>query len=479
MTVPALRPLRRRGLARPGPHPARPTLAHALRPPPGSVRRAFYYVDDFYNYLSYAQQAEGGSFLFANKVLLDDHRPALVNLEWSLVGRPRAGSWAGPPDPGLPRLRPPGRRLASSGSTSGCARLGLPASHRLPALLLLTTGGRLGGASLFGLGARDHALPRPLRRALPVPGLLSLTSWRARPAFLGLLLFDTRAASRARSVAALLALRPRPRAPLRLRPPRRSSAGPRPPPRSPPGVARRARCRLPASLPAVAYLYWLFYLNPAFSFYAAAPLRLPSPSRTSPGRSAPRPPRPPGAASSWPGRSRPKRPPHLAFWAGLGVVVIVLQPVHFSLQFLVGIGFRCWPWGPVGLARWQPHGDPLVALAFSTTQQVAPLDGPPAQPLLAGAPVRTWRRSRPCGRCAARATSCSLPRAWASTPTASRPAGPSCLIPWLPTTPARMAILERFSRMRPLERRAVLDTYRVRISCCRATRPRGELARRL
>jgi len=45
------------------------------------------YGDDFYNYLSYAQQAENGAFLFQNRVLLEEHPPALVNLEWWLVGR--------------------------------------------------------------------------------------------------------------------------------------------------------------------------------------------------------------------------------------------------------------------------------------------------------------------------------------------------------------------------------------------------------
>ena len=61
---------------------------------PSSTRRegkafvgAFYYADDLYNYLSYAQQAEDGAFLFQNRVLLEEHPPALVNLEWWLVGR--------------------------------------------------------------------------------------------------------------------------------------------------------------------------------------------------------------------------------------------------------------------------------------------------------------------------------------------------------------------------------------------------------
>ena len=61
-------------------------IATAYPPAGTAFLGTFYYVDDFYNYLSYAQQAEDGAFLFTNKALLADHAPALVNLEWWLVG---------------------------------------------------------------------------------------------------------------------------------------------------------------------------------------------------------------------------------------------------------------------------------------------------------------------------------------------------------------------------------------------------------
>ena len=55
--------------------------------PPGTVFvGTFYYVDDFYNYLSYVQQAEQGALVFRNKLAPPTLAPALVNLEWLLVG---------------------------------------------------------------------------------------------------------------------------------------------------------------------------------------------------------------------------------------------------------------------------------------------------------------------------------------------------------------------------------------------------------
>jgi hypothetical protein len=88
-----------------------PWLVTTLRPPPGAAFvGTFFYVDDFYNYLSFARQAEDGAFLFTNQALLSDHTPALVNLEWWAVG-------------GMSRVLGGGRllvayRLPSSGSCS-------------------------------------------------------------------------------------------------------------------------------------------------------------------------------------------------------------------------------------------------------------------------------------------------------------------------------------------------------------------------
>src|SRR5262249_40345967 len=132
-----------------------PFAVAALDPPPGQAFiGTFHYGDDYYNYLSYAQQAEDGAFLFQNKVLLQEHPGALINLEWWLVGR-------------LSRLLGGGRLLLSYRLFAAVAalgfllvadrwlrRLGLGQAHRRPALLLLATGGGLGGV-LFPFTSRD------------------------------------------------------------------------------------------------------------------------------------------------------------------------------------------------------------------------------------------------------------------------------------------------------------------------------------
>lgn len=351
---------------------ASPYLAATLGPPAGTrFLGTFRYVDDFYNYLSYAQQAEDGSFVFRNKVLLDDHRPALVNLEWSVVG-------------GLSRLL--GGQLILAYRLFGLlasalllwafdrwlSRLGLPPSHRLPALLLLSTGGGLGGL-LFTLASRPMPECLDLYAGLfPSMGLLFNPHFVAGTALLSFALLCYEAASSPRAlvlatlVATALALvRPydfvllavvRTTCVLLLDPVRRWPKGLLP---------------LAGMLPAVAYLHWLFYRNPAFSFYSGTAYRFP-----------------PIADFAWAlgpaallalcalgrtaGSPQERRAlVHLAVWAGLGLLVIVAQPVHFSLQFLVGIGFPLLALGAVGLARFPASLTLAVAAGCSTTLVIA------------------------------------------------------------------------------------------------------------
>jgi hypothetical protein len=122
---------------------ARATLA----PPPGRVfAGTFHWIDDFYNYASYVQQAEDGALLFRNKLRApEESRAELVNLEWLAVG-------------GISRAL--GRRpflayrifaaLTTLALAGGIARwlhrAGVPGAHLLPALLLVFLGGGLGGA---------------------------------------------------------------------------------------------------------------------------------------------------------------------------------------------------------------------------------------------------------------------------------------------------------------------------------------------
>ncbi len=119
----------------------------ALAPPPGrAFAGTFHWIDDFYNYASYVQQAEDGALVFRNKLLPpEESRAELVNLEWLAVG------WIS---------RALGRRpflayrffaaLATLALAAGIARwlgrAGVPRARMLPALLLVCLGGGLGGA---------------------------------------------------------------------------------------------------------------------------------------------------------------------------------------------------------------------------------------------------------------------------------------------------------------------------------------------
>jgi hypothetical protein len=61
----------------------------AWRNPPAPGARftgAFFYQDDYYQYLSFAEQARRGAVVFANKFDVRPQRPAVVNVEWWLGG---------------------------------------------------------------------------------------------------------------------------------------------------------------------------------------------------------------------------------------------------------------------------------------------------------------------------------------------------------------------------------------------------------
>jgi hypothetical protein len=349
-----------------------PYVVATLHPPAGSAFvGTFYYGDDFYNYLSYAQQAEDGAFLFQNRILLEEHQPALVNLEWWLVGR-------------LSALLGGGRLLLAYrlfGVFCALAfvlvadrwlrRLGLGAAHRLPALLLLTTGGGLGGL-LFTFARRD------LRDCLDLyAGLYPYLGLLANPHFVAgttlllvcLLLFDAAPTTRARLVAlaaawALALVRPYDLVLLVLihtisvailEPPRRWAA---------------ALLPLGGLVPVVLYLYWLFYRNPAFAFYAETRYVFP-----------------PRADFAWalgpaallallglrsaPDDEARRARIHLAVWAALGLLVVLFRPVNFSLQFLVGVGFPLLALGAFGLGRRASRITLLVAVLFATSQVAA------------------------------------------------------------------------------------------------------------
>jgi hypothetical protein len=328
----------------------------------------FYYVDDFYNYLSYAQQAEDGSFLFTNKAILTDHAPALVNLEWWVVGF-------------LSRLMGGGHLLLAYRAFGILAllafllvadrwlqRLGLGEDHRLPALLLVATGGGLGGL-LFAFAGRGPAHCLDLFTGLfPFVGFLTNPHFTAGTTLLllGLLLYDTAEGSRgvilATVVATALALvRPydfvllmliRGAAVLLLEPARRWFVGLLP---------------LFALLPVAAYLYWLFYRNPAFAFYSGTAQSFPNAIDFLWALG-------PAVILALPGTFTPsaleaarRARLHLVLWGGFAAFVIALRPVAFSLQFLVGIGFPLLALGALGLRRFRPAVTLLAAAIFAVT----------------------------------------------------------------------------------------------------------------
>ncbi len=347
-----------------------PYLRAWVAPPPGlAFLGFFYFVDDQYNYFSYARQAEGGAFLFENPLVLEPHPRRLVNLEWWLVGRLSA-ALGGRPFLAWRLLGLLAGLFLLGGLDRWLRAAGLPEGHRLPALMLLGLGGGLGG-----LAARAGILPLPEAIDLAT-GLFPFVELLANPHFAtgtALLVWSLWAFSRARSgrdhaqaasLGTILGLvRPYDLAVL---------------------VAARGlavllaepRSRWGARLwplfglaPAVAYLGWLFYGPPWFgSFgppYVFPPLRSFALALA------------PAAALALlatgqraPGETRAARV-HLVGWIGAGVLILVFRPVGFSLQFLVGLGAPLLALGAIGLARFPPGLTLVAAGSFSTTALVA------------------------------------------------------------------------------------------------------------
>ncbi len=344
-----------------------PYALAVLRPPAGmAFIGTFFYGDDFLNYLSYAQQAEDGAFLFQNRVLLDEHPPALVNLEWWLVGR-------------LSRLLG-GRPLVSYrlfavlaalgfllATDSWLRRLGVSGTHRLPALVLVATGGGLGGI-LFTFTNRELEHCLDIYAGLfPFLGLLTNPHFTAGTALLllALRLFETAETARTRVVAvatatALALVRPYDLVVLVA-----AHTG---------SVLVRERPRswivallpLGGLLPVVAYLYWLFYRNPAFAFYARTPYVFPPLADFAWALAPATLLAIPGVLRSVPDETHRARVPLVA-WALFGLFLVLLRPVHFSLQFLVGLGTPLLALVALGVAARPPRVTLLLAGLLSTS----------------------------------------------------------------------------------------------------------------
>lgn len=342
----------------------------ALAPPPGSAfAGTFHWIDDFHNYVSFVQQAEDGRFVFENKLLLSPHEPTLVNLEYWVVGR-------------ISRLC--GRRpflayrlfalIALAGLLSAADRAlrrgGLPASHRLPALLLVCVGGGLGGL-LFELTPRPAFRCADLSMGLfPFIEILSNPHWLAGTWLLleSLLAFSDISMPRHWLVAGLLGstlalVRPYDFVILlivqasaaALAPPRAWLAGGLP---------------LLTLAPAVLYNYWAFYVSPTFATYAATPYAMPPSADFLLGLG-------PAALLALLSLVGPADPQARALrvrlwvWALLAVVMILARPVMFAQQFTIGSGLPLLVLAALGLSRARPRTTAMVALLCSSTGVVA------------------------------------------------------------------------------------------------------------
>lgn len=346
-----------------------PHLRAHLAPPRGLAFTGFFFWrPDMYNYLTFVQQAEDGAFLFENKLEIADPRRVLINLEWWAVGRLSAALGR---RPNLAyQLFGLGGALAVLAGADKWLRLGgLPEAHRLPALLLVSVGAGLGGL-------RYEILGPPAWRSLDlIAGLFPFIEFLANPHFVAgtalfawtLLLFHLARGWRGElagvTLGTVLGLtRPydlvllvgvRCLSVLVLEPPARWL---------------RRLSPLAGFAPVAFYLYWLFYRSGAFTTFFAG--------GTSPPLGDFAVALGPAVVLATLGRPRIEGPArraavHLVAWAAAGVALVVLRPVPFFLQFLVGIGLPLLALAALGLARFRPWVTVAVAAIMGTTAAVA------------------------------------------------------------------------------------------------------------
>ncbi len=323
----------------------------ALTSPPGTVFvGTFYYVDDFYNYLSYVQQAEDGALVFRNKLGSPTLPPALVNLEWLLVG------WLSVLLGGAPLVA---YRLLGLVALAAFVvivdrwllRGGLPPPRRLAGLLLVFTGGGLGGL-LVATGWIGRLRPYDL-----IAGLYPFVEAVANPHFVlgtallaaalgafagdrplsGVVLGNVLALVRPYDAALLIGVEGL--AVLLRWPPREWP---------------RRLAPLAALAPVLAYNAWVFLGSPGFRVFS-------SPRYASSGPSLPELAIAVGPAAlvalltlrirdTGADVARRHRL-YLALWAALAIAMVALRPVSFALQFVAGVGVPLLTLAAIGLGR--------------------------------------------------------------------------------------------------------------------------------
>jgi hypothetical protein len=344
-----------------------PHLRAHLAPPPGLAFTGFFFWrPDMYNYLTYVQQAEDGAVLFENKLQVHDSRRVLLNPEWWAVGRLSALLGR---HPNLAyQLFGLAGALALLAAADRWLRLsGLPDTHRLPALVLVSLGGGLGGIRYALLGP-------PAWRSLDLmTGLFPFLEMLANPHFVAgtvLLAWALLAFFRARAwrgcaagiaVGTLLGL-VRPYDMVLLVAIRTSAVLLTEPP------SRWLRLLLPLAglAPVALYLFWLFYGTDAFAtFFAGYPTPPFLDFAVALGPAAVL------AVLAW--RARPveaearRAAAHLAAWAAAGIVLLIVRPVPFFIQFLVGIGLPLLALAALGLARFRAWVTLAAAGAMGST----------------------------------------------------------------------------------------------------------------
>jgi len=130
----------------------------AWQRPPSGMRfiGAIYYPDDFYQYLSFAEQAGRGEYLFSNKFDWRPFDPMLVNLEWWAAGL--LGRWLGAPLAGFHVLRLGALAALLLGSIGLLKLARRTPGECLWGVLLVATGGGLGWLRL-ALGTPGWHVP--------------------------------------------------------------------------------------------------------------------------------------------------------------------------------------------------------------------------------------------------------------------------------------------------------------------------------
>lgn len=344
-----------------------PHLRAHLAPPPGLAFTGFFFWrPDMYNYLTYVQQAEDGAFLFENKLDTTDSRRVLLNPEWWIVGRLSA----------LLGRRP---NLAYQLFGLGCAlavlagadlwlRLaGLPDTHRLDALLLISLGGGLGGIRYAILGpptwksldlmtgffpflellANPHFLAGTALLLWALLAFFRAHTWRG--ILLGNVLGTLLGLVRPYDVVTLVAVRTL--AVLLTEAP-----------------SRWLRLLLPLAglLPVTLYLFWLFYRTQAFATFFAGYVKpdfVDFLVALGPAVAL--------AGLAWPHRPSDARAhraaAHLLAWAVVGILMLTVRPVPFFVQFLVGIGLPLLALAALGLAHLRAWVTLAATLAMATT----------------------------------------------------------------------------------------------------------------